>query len=101
MEVGRVLATSVLNEIEIVGGRESAEEAESKSTSIFSLDGETLEQRRILSHTEASTQSPGFYGFGTTPRLIGFTIRGIGNNQFNNGRDASVGLRLDGVYFAR
>lgn len=71
--------------------------AASKAT----LDGATLQERGLRSLSEASMQVPGLYSFGTTPRLIGFSIRGIGNNQFNDGLDSSVGLYTDGVYLAR
>ncbi|MES9294354.1 TonB-dependent receptor plug domain-containing protein, partial [Cutibacterium acnes] len=63
--------------------------------------GDTLETKKIQSLSELSQQVSGFYGFGSTPRLAGFSIRGLGNNQFNDGLDSSVGLYVDGVYLAR
>lgn len=70
-------------------------------SSKIETSGDTLETKKLQNLSELSQQVPGFYGFGSTPRLAGFSIRGLGNNQFNDGLDSSVGLYVDGVYLAR
>lgn len=94
-------ARTVLQEIEVESQSES-DFVESATTSAgVSVSGDTLSTEKLQSLSELSFQVPGLYGFGTTPRLIGFSIRGLGNNQFNDGLDSGVGLYVDGVYLAR
>lgn len=94
--------TPTLQEVEVIGSFENNNPAESSEiASRIEVSGEQLETKKIQSLSELSQQTPGFYGFGSTPRLAGFSIRGLGNNQFNDGLDSSVGLYVDGVYLAR
>jgi iron complex outermembrane recepter protein len=94
-----------LQEVQISASTEengaNANNTISKVSSKITSSGENLEVKSIRSLSEFSQQAPGLYGFGTTPRLTGFSIRGLGNNQFNDGLDSSVGLYVDGVYLAR
>ena len=105
LPVQAVLAQSTnptLQEVEVADRIENNNTPEvPQISSSVETDGETLETKKIQSLSELSQQVPGFYGFGSTPRLTGFTIRGLGNNQFNDGLDSSVGLYVDGVYLAR
>ncbi|EDM83196.1 TonB-dependent receptor [Limnobacter sp.] len=91
-----------LQEVEVTGNIEKNDTSEAPALgSTIKTSGDTLETKKIQSLSELSQQVPGFYGFGSTPRLAGFSIRGLGNNQFNDGLDSSVGLYVDGVYLAR
>jgi iron complex outermembrane recepter protein len=105
LPVQAVLAQSTnptLQEVEVADRVQNSNTPEvSQISSSIETDGETLETKKLQSLSELSQQVPGFYGFGSTPRLAGFTIRGLGNNQFNDGLDSSVGLYVDGVYLAR
>lgn len=105
LPVQAVLAQSTnptLQEVEVADRAENNNTPEvPQISSNIETDGETLETKKLQSLSELSQQVPGFYGFGSTPRLAGFTIRGLGNNQFNDGLDSSVGLYVDGVYLAR
>lgn len=90
-----------LQEVQVSAVREQESSAFSVNASKFELTGESLEQSNLQTLSDASQRVPGFYGFGTTPRLAGFSVRGLGNNQFNDGLDSSVGLYQDGVYLGR
>lgn len=91
----------VLQEVEVRSAPELNANGSEQLSSKLELKGSTLANKKLQSLSELSQQVPGLYGFGTTPRLTGFSIRGFGNNQFNDGLESSVGLYVDGVYLAR
>lgn len=90
-----------LAEVQIKSTAEDNPDSIETAGSRVEISGQVLKDSGVYSLAEASTRIPGFYNFGTTPRLTGFSIRGLGNNQFNDGLDSSVGLYVDGVYLAR
>ncbi|HEX4916264.1 MAG TPA: TonB-dependent receptor plug domain-containing protein [Limnobacter sp.] len=94
-------SSNALSAVEVSAEAIETETLDLKTSSNLVIRGEKLEEKKIQSLNELSFQVPGFYGFGTTTRLTGFSIRGMGNNQFNDGLDSSVGLYVDGVYLAR
>lgn len=98
---GAQTARSTLQEVQVQSQSEPAPVESDAVSSRISVSGETLDNGKLQSLSELSFRIPGLYGFGSTPRLIGFSIRGLGNNQFNDGLDSSAGLYMDGVYLAR
>ena len=93
--------TASLQEVEVRSSADDEPPVFPASSSKTSISGQILSDSNLQTLSDASIRLPGFYGFGSTPRLTGFTIRGLGNNQFNDGLDSSVGLYVDGVYLAR
>lgn len=68
------------------------------SVELDSNDLKRIGQNRL---SDLKESIPGFQAFGITPRVSGFSIRGVGNNQFNDGLESSVGLYADGIYLGR
>lgn len=65
------------------------------------LSAKELQVNNTTSLVEAAQRVPGLTAYGSTARSAGFNIRGLGNNQFNDGMDSGTSLYVDGVYLAR
>lgn len=88
---------STLTEITVTARVPVEQAAESRAT----VSGETLLQSGLNNLTDLDGRLPGLTTQASNPRTTGFSIRGLGNNQANDGLDSSVGLFSDGVYLAR
>lgn len=91
----------LLDEVQVSADASEGDTSPGEGSSRATLSGGRLKEANINNLSEASLLLPGLYSFGTSPRITGFSIRGLGNNQFNDGLDSSVGLYVDGVYLAR
>lgn len=88
---------SSLTEITVTARVPVEQAAESRAT----VSGETLLQSGLNNLSDLDGRLPGLTTQASNPRTTGFSIRGLGNNQANDGLDSSVGLFSDGVYLAR
>lgn len=91
----------MLDEVQVSADASLGDTLPGEGSSRAFVSGKRLKEGNMNSLSEASLLLPGVFSFGTSPRITGFSIRGLGNNQFNDGLDSSVGLYVDGVYLAR
>lgn len=92
-------AEVVLQPVSVTASANADEDVAASSRVV--LDGKQLPETGASTLSELTRFMPGLTAFGSTPRVTGFNIRGLGNNQFNDGLDSSVGLYVDGFYLAR
>lgn len=90
-----------LGEVEVSAKPISHSSPGNPTNSKARISGAELSASTANTLTEASQRIPGFFAYGNTPRSTGFNIRGVGNNQFNDGLDSGTGLYIDGIYLAR
>ncbi len=85
----------------VVTARRRSERAQDVPIAMSVLSGNQLEAAGVDNIRSLYLQVPSLKIVAVNPRNIGMTIRGLGANLANEGLVNSVGVFVDGVYYAR
>ncbi|WP_138380408.1 TonB-dependent receptor [Luteithermobacter gelatinilyticus] len=94
-----VMAQTILDEI-VVTAQKRAENLQDVPVSVTAFSGEALKDLGFEDSTSLASQVPNFtfgtpVGEGNNP---GFTLRGVGLNDFGDGNEAPIAMYVDEVY---
>ncbi|MDR2165432.1 MAG: TonB-dependent receptor [Zoogloeaceae bacterium] len=102
-EAGAPAATATSTELEAVTVtvRRRAEDSQRVPTSVSSVKGNDLEDKRITQVQDLQQVLPSANAAFMHTRVSSVAVRGIGSNPASEGLESSVGIYVDNVFYAR
>ncbi len=90
-----------LEDLTITSNSDTLAGAERMTSSSVLISDKEIADLGIQTAAALDKRVPGLSVFGSTPRTTGFSVRGLGSNQINDGVGSSVGVYVDEVYQPR